>query len=481
MKRIGSIILALIMLVSLAACDSKDGADKGDGPDVVNIAPSPSIASEDAGYYVLVEAIEGGETVTGNELQEMGFDYYVLLNEDGTAECQTDDLATGTWGNGVLNLHNQEGETATIGYKIEGDELTLDWDGLIMIYSRSSDASTGQTLSTAGLNKVQEWWDGDWYGYWETHSVTDDYRDMEDDGRWECYAEIKMNSDDTGTIYLWEKLGEIARVNIRVSEEGGSGDMGAAVSESGHHWNDAQIGHADWIIDPSLYGYENYMVIDGRYVDEENPDQGFNYIMYLRPWGQLWDDIPEDERPPDYEDWYLDNYTAESMVETVLASITDYDGYDDSEIDGPDTEESAPLTSAGGTVDVGYELNGINISAMLPIDWCSEKNAFGVNFYNVADLEDTHSGSPRIRVNIKAEVKDFDVYIKDFENIQNIQNRTIGGIDMVGRTYKFVGMDWIEYTGVIDNEHAVSVSISKIDISDGEARDVLNSIKLEPK
>ncbi|HZJ83595.1 MAG TPA: hypothetical protein VFD57_07280 [Clostridia bacterium] len=477
MKKVASIILALMMLASLAACGSKDLADKNDDP---NVVPSSPISNGDAGHYVLVEAIEDGETITGDELREMGFDYYVLLNEDGTVECQTDDLATGTWGNGVLNLHNEKGETATIDYKIEGDELTLDWDGLIMIYSRGSDVSSEQIISTEGLSKVQQWWDGDWYGYWETHSVTDDYRDMEEDERWECYAEIQMNPDDTGTIYLWEKLGDIAMVDIRVSKEGGSGDMGAAVSESGHHWNDVQIGHADWIIDPSLYGYENYMVIDGRYEDEENPGEGFSYVMYLRPWGQLWDDIPEDDRPPDYEDWYLDNYTAESMTEMVLASITDYDGYDDSERDGPDTEGSTPpVPAAGVTVDVGYEMEEVNISAMLPTNWCSEKNAFGVNFYNVADLEDTHSGSPRIRVNIKAQVKDFDVYIESFENIQNIENRTIGGIDMAGRTYEFVGMDWIEYTGVIGNEHAVSVSISKIDINGEEAKDVLDSIKLE--
>lgn len=475
MKKLASIILVLIMLINLLACGNKDATGNSDEP---NVETSPSKTVENPGYYVLVEAIEDGETMTGDKLREMGFDYYIILNEDSTAVFQVDYLATGTWGNGVLKLNNDAGETAILDYKIDEDKLTIDWDGLIMIYMRRSDGHSEQTVSIEGLSKVQQWWDGDWYGYWETHSVSDDYRDMED-GPWECYAEIKINPDDTGTIYLWERSGDIARVNITISEDGGSGDMGAAFSESGHHWNDVEVGHADWIIDPSLYGYDNYMVIDGRYEDEDG--EGFNYLMYLRPWGQLWDDIPKDERPPDYAGWYLDNYTVGPMAETVLASITDYDGYSDPEIDGPDTEELTPSTSAGGTVEAIYELEGVNLSAMLPVDWCSEKNAFGVNFYNVEELKDTHSGSPRIRVNIKPEVKDFDIYIKDFENIQNIQNRTIGGIDMKGRTYEFVGMDWIEYTGVIDDAHAVSVSISKIDISGGDASDVLDSIKVKLK
>ena len=65
--------------------------------------------SKHAGYYVLDRGTEDGETITGDELRKIGFDYYVLLSEDGTAICQTDDLATGTWENGVMDLRNDGG------------------------------------------------------------------------------------------------------------------------------------------------------------------------------------------------------------------------------------------------------------------------------------------------------------------------------------------------------------------------------------
>ncbi len=444
----------------------------------------------DAGYYILDHATEDGETMTGDEFREMGFEYYVYLNEDGTAVCQTDDIATGTWNKGVMNLRNEGGDTATIDYEIKGDELTIDWGGLIMVYVRSSGTPPVQTVTAdnvdAGkLSELQQWWEGDWYGYWEPHSVTDDYYHLED-GRWDCYATIQMNPDNTGVIYLWEDGEDFAKVDITLSEHG-VGDKGAAMSESGHYWNGDEIGHADWIIDPGIYDYEDYMVIDGRYVDED--DEGFNYMVYLRPWGQLWEDNPEDERPPYYEDWYLGNYT-----DPMTKAIFNINGYIHSELvdvlvaekpatsspsEGVATEVPAPSAPAsGGPIKAEFELNGVMISATLPAQgWCPENTPFGYNLYQVETCDDVYSNSPRISININPDVKAFDLHYDDFENLQTIKNRTIGGIDMAGRSYTNVGMDWIEYIGLVDNSHAVSVKISKLDISSGEGSAVIDSIK----
>jgi hypothetical protein len=443
--------------------------------------------SGDTGYYVLDQATEDGETMTGDEFREMGFDYYVLLNEDGTAVCQTDDIATGTWDKGVMKLRSEGGDTANIEYEINGDELTIDWGGLIMIYVRSSGTPptlivSGETSGAGKLSELQEWWDGDWYGYWEPHSVTDDYNHL-DEGRWDCYATIKMNPDNTGVIYLWEDGEDFATVDITLSEYG-VGDKGAAMSESGHYWNGDEIGHADWIIDPGIYDYEDYMVIDGRYVDED--DEGFYYMVYLRPWGQLWEENPEDERPPWYEDWYLGCYS-----DPMTKAILDIDGYIHSELvdvlvaekpappEGAAPEKPAPSAPpSGGPIKAEFEMEGVMISATLPAQgWCAEHTAFGYNLYQVESCDDIYSNSPRIRINIDPDKKKFDRYSNDFENVQTIKNRTIGGIDMAGRTYEFVGMDWIEYIGMLDSTLAVSVNTSKIDISSGEGSAVIDSIK----
>lgn len=462
-------------------------------------------ASDDAGYYILEEATEDGEIVTGDELREMGYDYYVLLNDDGTAVCQTDNIATGTWENGMLDLYNDEGDSETLDYKIEGDELTIVWDTLTLVYLRSSGTPSAQPVETGTgsaekLSEVQQWWDGDWYGYWEPHSVTDNYKHI-DDGRWDIYARIEMNSDDTGVLYLWEDGEDFATVDITVSVYGGAGDMGAAVSESGHYWAGDEISHADWIIDPSLYGYENYMVIDGRYEDEF--DEGFNYVVYLRPWGLLWDDIPEDERPPWYDDWYLATYT-EPMIESILNS----DGFIHTELvdtlvtekpvspapageaateppvpSAPAveaaTETPAPSAPAGGSpIEAQFEMAGVMISATLPGQgWCPQDTPFGYNLYQVKSCDDVYSNSPRISINIKPDLKDFDLHLEDFENLQTLQNRTIGGIDMTGRAYENIGMNWIEYLGMLNGAHAVSVKTSNIDISSEEVSAILDSIK----
>ncbi len=461
--------------------------------------------SNDAGYYMLEKASEDGETTTGDELRELGIDYYVLLNEDGTAVVQTDEIATGTWENGVLDLHNAEGDAEIFDYSLDGDELTIILDDLILIYVRSSGTPPPYTLGTspetAGkLSELQQWWDGDWYGYWEPHTVSDDYKHI-DDGRWDIYARIEMNPDDTGLLYLWEDGEDFATVDISVSAYGGAGDMGAAVSESGHYWAGDEIGHAHWIIDPSLYGYENYMVIDGRY--EDTYGEGFNYVVYLRPWGLLWDDIPEDQRPPWYDDWYLATYN-EPMIESILNS----DGFIHTElvntlvVEKPAptalageaatepsatstpaveaaTETPAPSAPAGGSpIEAQFEMAGVMISATLPGQgWCPQDTPFGYNLYQVKSCDDIYSNSPRISINIKPDLKDFDLHLEDFENLQTLQNRTIGGIDMTGRTYENIGMNWIEYLGMLNGAHAVSVKTSKLDIGSEEVSAVLDSIK----
>ena len=104
--------------------------------------------------------------------------------------------------------------------------------------------------------------------------------------------------------------------------------------------------------------------------------------------------------------------------------------------------------------------------------WCTDLNSGTLRVYNVPTLDDAYSNSPRIQFETKKSVADFDFYIDDFENLKVIESRIIGGIKMVGRTYKNVGMEWIEYVGQLPNGVAISIKISRTDIgpsSDGSA------------
>ena len=58
-----------------------------------------------------------------------------------------------------------------------------------------------------------------------------------------------------------------------------------------------------------------------------------------------------------------------------------------------------------------------------------------------------------------------------------IADRTIGGVEMAGRTYKNVGMWWTEYYGEMPTGGWLAIKISGVDIDPGTEGDtVLNSI-----
>lgn len=485
----GSLIDGVITLINVLDIDMNVAFEK-EGGYAGKFRPKEKVI---AGYYILDEATEEGETISGDDLKDMNMDYYVLMKEDGTLECMTDELDYGIWEKGVMTLYNPDFGNIDLNYTLEGEKLTIDWDGLILVYLRSTDTPPDNSLATIEeLSELQQWWDGDWYGYRETHSETETYKDLED-GRWECFGLIEMNEDDTGEIYIWDSLEDFAKANITVSEDSGQGSMGAAISNNGNLWFGYEIGRAGWIIDPSIYGHDNYLVIDGRYEDESGG--GFNYVIYLKPWGESWEEFSNDERPIFYDPWYLSAYKLATMWEAIddrkahihseienVPEIGDYlEAYKNSQsIETPVAEKKDPSVPVSSkSIEAFYKLeNGVKISAMLPEgSWCSKDSREKIWFYNVPIIKDAYSNSPVIIVEFHPELKHFDFYKADFENLETIKNRKIGGIDMSGRTYKNIGMEWIEYTGVIDDKNSVSIRISRIDVSSGEGSAVLDSIK----
>lgn len=67
--------------------------------------------------------------------------------------------------------------------------------------------------------------------------------------------------------------------------------------QDGNKWFGTDEGKGDWIIYQNPE-YENYLSIDATYEDEYG---SFNYSVYLKPWGQLWEEFEDYKRPPWYE------------------------------------------------------------------------------------------------------------------------------------------------------------------------------------
>ena len=93
----------------------------------------------------------------------------------------------------------------------------------------------------------------------------------------------------------------------------------------------------------------------------------------------------------------------------------------------------------------------------------------------VENDDPTAFGAGSIQFEVRPKVDDFDYYKDDFENYQDIDDRVIGGITFHGRTYKYIGYDWIQYVAQIDNGRALSIGLRNMDCVPGTMPDVILS------
>ena len=104
MKRVLAFILAMVMILSLAACGGK-------------------AETKDAGKYMLTSMKDGEEVIDLETLQLIGADgWYLELKEDGTGTLYLgdDDITELKWEDGVLEVDGEKVE-----YTREGDSITL--------------------------------------------------------------------------------------------------------------------------------------------------------------------------------------------------------------------------------------------------------------------------------------------------------------------------------------------------------------------
>ena len=298
MKRIFVILIAVLLVFSFAACGNKDA---GDDP---NLGMWKAVTVQDGDYtYDAADAGFGGfdiELKSGGKLTVYmdGDKNNGTWKLDGAAFTMSAGLmdVTGTLENGKLTLIDMYSLGLTIIFYKDGVKP-----------AGSSDGGASSGGSGGNLDGALAWWDGEFYGYWVAEKASGDLKNLEG-GVWDCYAVIDVDSDGTATMYIWDDEIDIATAKIKIDPEGGVAPMGSAKSIGGEAF-DEPLGDADWIIVPTYDGYEDYygnikfddfMEIEG--VADEN--DYLRYTIVLRPWGLLWDDVPADQRPPFYEEWY---------------------------------------------------------------------------------------------------------------------------------------------------------------------------------
>ena len=165
------------------------------------------------------------------------------------------------------------------------------------------------SLHTASQN---EFWNGDWYGWWIIESGTGDYA-LSEGGWWDACAHIDLGEDGSGTLTLWDdscEAGEyIAQASVQA--EANLTTSGRLISTDGSFLNCPLTGADAWYIDaaaPESMPYHDMICISGVYTDPEGSGSSFVYTIYLRPWGMDWEDVraaDESLLPYYYDDWYL--------------------------------------------------------------------------------------------------------------------------------------------------------------------------------
>ena len=91
----------------------------------------------------------------------------------------------------------------------------------------------------------------------------------------------------------------------------------------------------------------------------------------------------------------------------------------------------------------------------------------------VENDDPTAFGAGAIQFEVREKVEDFDYFKEKFENYQDIEDRVIGGITFHGRTYKYIGYEWIQYIAQIDDTRAFSIGLRNMDCVEGTMPDII--------
>lgn len=285
-----------------------------------------SDGGEELGVYTLAEVRSSGERYAAED----------VLDTSGTLELKRGGKAVltldgagykGQWFNedGVFDLVTNAGVShGTISSGVCSFDL-LD-EGVVYVFLREGaelPADGGLGVSDARENALQQAWNGGWYGWWSISNATGDWAAL--DRQWyDCFARISVDADGDGTLTLWDEsmsaASPMGEVSVVVSP-GEDGAMGTLASTGGTFWL-AVIGEGEWTLNPTVYGFENMLVVDAaHYASDEG---SFDYTIVLRPWGTVWSDVESvasELLPYYYNDWYLPAIEAgEEMPDSLDAA-----------------------------------------------------------------------------------------------------------------------------------------------------------------
>ena len=612
------LLIAALMLLSLAACGKETTKDSNliKLGDYELLYKGACIMEDSDGNYAIVLTLDFTNNGKENASYLWSIDETVMQNGlelevanvftdydtfETVIEGQFTEIAPGTTLE-VKTAYVLKDATAKVEATFEQlfgkkkGTITIDPATLSREASADSSGSTDTTLPAPTGDALLDWWNGAWYGWWTMTGCSGAYESMSGQW-WDACAVIDIGSDYTGTVTIWDEDYTRADPMLQASvtlNRAGVGEHGTMMSESGYFTN-LPLEHADWIIDPAINSrfpdVENMICIEGWY---EDGDDEFYYEVYLRPWGQLWDDFAADypdDIPYYYDDWYLPLVESGSSMLDVVGG----EAVSSNSADAPAAPTAANVSGGDGIVteeqvQKGYVwMNEVNnnifdatyddIAAYFGVEgqfvkeeysdhmkanyryykWISEDDGshfiyvnfkenesgvYTVSAYNTsgfsgkeaiakyldivkaeaaeankaasanAEMKDfsvevaqfaqddvkvkimtkipvsgwsyddgprclvenddpTAFGAGAIQFEVRETVEKFDSYKDKFENYQDIEDRVVGGITFRGRTYKYIGYEWIQYIAQLDDNRALSIGLRNMDCVPGTMPDII--------
>ena len=360
MKKLCALILCGLLLFS-AACGANSPGDA-------------------AGRYVCT-ALSSGRT----ELSHA--DVWLQLEEGGSGVFCREEETEISWRLDGERLTVTDGQ-ATVEGVLSGGVLTLTLDGEEYTFTRAEQLP--EEIANQVLKEdtdLQRQWNGNWDGWWEIHGATGGYSELENRRRDLC-ARVEISADASGTVTLWDDEHSaqepLGRVELSLEAGRNGAGTGIATSKSGYFAGD-MLEYGSWVIEPTLFPYEDMLLIEGARTESSG---SYNYSIFLRPWGRLWNDIEaaeSEQLPFRYFDWYLPALEASAaMPDTVGGAWT---AGSQGATNDP-TGKTASVTLADGHLQLAYStsryemkvnrLVSLSGGAELEACWCADEETVGL-------------------------------------------------------------------------------------------------------
>ncbi|MGN0628368.1 MAG: DUF5067 domain-containing protein [Oscillospiraceae bacterium] len=362
MRKIIAAVLALVMVLSLAACgggkegttDETNKTDKADKAEETKVMVIGDYQVVYKGYSIVkdfddMDALALTFDYTNKSGVENSFFWSIFLSvkqcgeELGTSYAESDGVSLSI--NYEQNIKSGETIEVTVVYQLlntndnvvvelsdsyetNRETITIELSG-----GQSSGQSDGSVTSgvTNTLTPEQEYWNGCWYGWLIVTGAGGDYTGWDNGNYWfDCCVDIELDENGEGSFIIWNeeesRYDPAAEINVVVVDNGTN--VGSIQSVSGYYW-DYEVGD-DWYSDPEATEFENLTIIDGVYVDPADSNSWLEFYIHIRPWGMDWEDVAMENSnalPGYYYDWYLPGIQAGySAPDYVGGEFTDFIG-----------------------------------------------------------------------------------------------------------------------------------------------------------